>query len=239
MFTIISLIGLLFSICMLVFIIVKKRTNLLVYVLGLIIISTVLLIVGVSKQRTTYTVTTTTTTNSVAGNSSKKSQESNGQASKQSNEKKGTLSNPLSINESFTISNIDQFRGGFDVSFTVLDFKDSNELPNFKPKFYNMGTLKDGYTYYAIKLKVKVEKAVDKNKTFYMDALNMTKLMIDGVQADDSSMNMGIDGYPGVDGEMIEGASKEGWIGVQAPTNAKSLIFGIGESSLKGYVKLK
>lgn len=105
MFTIISLIGLLFSICMLVFIIVKKRTNLLVYVLGLIIISTVLLIVGVSKQRTTYTVTTTTTTNSVDTKKIDKSKDiSNSQPSSEVKDALGSKKNPTPLGTPLTFT---------------------------------------------------------------------------------------------------------------------------------------
>lgn len=153
---------------------------------------------------------------------------------------KGTLSNPFNIGESFTIKDLDAFNGGFDVNFKVLEFKDSSQLENFTPLFYGDTELKSDETYYAIKLSVSVEDAKNKDQTFQMDALNMVKLLVDGVQANNNIIDIHSSNYyNGIDGAMVVGSQKEGWIGIQAPTSAKQLLLDIGGYESDVYIKLK
>lgn len=72
-----------------------------------------------------------------------------------------------------------------------------------------------------------------------MNILNDRKLFVDNIQSDDYLYSMRLDNYPGVDGEMFEGTIKEGWIGVQAPNDAKSLVLKLGDPANFAYFKLR
>lgn len=216
----------------------KKNVGTIKIILGSIFIG---LLVGVILGFRLYGVVFSDDSNSKVNSEQNKVEKPSKTTKEINNNTLGNISNPVPLGQGFTVENLKNFISdtSFNVKFEVEKFVDSSTLPDFTPILDVSDSIKQDYIYYAIKLKITILKSTDADSSYYMDALNDGKLFVDNVQADDYLYSMRLNNYPGVDGEMFEGTSKEGWIGVQAPNNANSLVLKLGDPTNFAYFKLK
>lgn len=207
------------------------------YILGVL---TGAIIVGIfftfiNKKKITSTNTQVEVTSNSATSESKK----NIKVKKEKNTI-GTLTNPVPLDTYAEFSDKELLGDKtFNIGAKIESFKPSQDLPNFEPRFYNNDKLKENNTFYGANITIKVLDGSDQNTPYYLDALNSIHVFVDGAESSDKVIDINQNEYSGIDGNITIGAEKTGWIGFQAPTNAKNILIKVGSYGSNFYMKLK
>lgn len=153
----------------------------------------------------------------------------------------GTLTNPVPLGEVGSFFEEENFFNdqSYEVEIRIDEVSQAQDLPNFRPSFYNSLELKEGYTYYGVKLTVSVIDGSDPNIPYDFDPLNGISVFVDGAESSDDVIDIDQTEYSGIAGRLSIGSTKTGWIGFQVPTDSESIILQVGYFGTYTYMKLK